>query len=167
MSPPSESRSLVPAGLFMKAHGEETQMDRAVRRATGGFGRRICIEAAGLDRYFEEFDRAQRSRHARIRRADLEGSTEGISMPVEHREWKFDELEVAAACEGAASGRAHSAIMVLSGPVQVRNTTPIPTADGSVAISVSDKPSLPIPSRTWCCRAGPHRGLLFHTSCRF
>ncbi|MBN1568919.1 MAG: hypothetical protein JXA73_13805 [Acidobacteria bacterium] len=51
----------------MKFRREAVQTGVAARRATGGFRRRTCSEAAGLDQYVEEADRAQRGRHARIR----------------------------------------------------------------------------------------------------
>jgi len=45
----------------MKVRSEAAQTGVATRRATGGFRRRTW-------QYVEESDRAQRSRHARIRR---------------------------------------------------------------------------------------------------
>ncbi|MBN1566741.1 MAG: hypothetical protein JXA73_02775, partial [Acidobacteria bacterium] len=47
--------------LFMKVRREAVQTGVAARRATGGFRRRTR-------QYVEEADRAQRGRHARIRR---------------------------------------------------------------------------------------------------
>ncbi len=51
----------------MRFRREAVQTGVDGSRAKGGFRRHICSEAAGLDKYVEESDRAQRSRHVRIR----------------------------------------------------------------------------------------------------